>query len=108
MPAPWESCVCCYRGDTDTAVAFQGEAEFAMAGLIRLGVPKGEAGPTVQVFCEHELGCDPGMVPAGDFTYVFRLCPDCAAKAGVPVGKLPDNIPTLRQPPEMRLPEEEA
>jgi hypothetical protein len=39
---------------------------------------------------EQELGCDPGMVPAGEVTIAFRLCRSCAEKGTrVEVGELP-------------------
>jgi hypothetical protein len=99
-PATWQSCVVCYRSDTDTALAFQGEAEFAIAALhAKLGLPLDKAMSTVRIFSEHELGCEPGMVRRGEFTYVFRVCQECADKAGLPVGQVGSgHVPGIRQP----------
>jgi len=84
--APFESCVACFKGDTRTAVMLEGEAEFHIAALHHLsGIPLEQADGTVLVAAEHELGCDPGMVPAGRFQLGFRLCTDCAAKTGATI-----------------------
>jgi len=98
-PAPGQSCVVCDRGDTDTAIAFHGEAEFAIAALhAKLGLSLDEAMATVRVFSEHELGCEPGMVRRGEFTYLFPVCQECADKAGLPVGQVGSgHVPGIRQ-----------
>jgi hypothetical protein len=75
------ACIGCLRG-TDTALAFTGEAEWAAAGLIRLGVPA----PEVMATISHYLDVEPGMVPDGRFTVFFKVCKRCADRAGFSVG----------------------
>lgn len=97
--APYQSCVKCYRGDVTTAVATQGEAEFHVAFLVKaLAIPEDEAIGTINVFAEQELGCDPGKVPGGTFTLIYRLCRDCAAKAKIKVGEISGGVPSYAQP----------
>jgi hypothetical protein len=100
LVARYESCIACFRGDTSTAFAVVGEAEWAIAGLHALaGIPLDQAEATILVFAQQELGCDPGMVPAGVSTFTIRLCRDCARKTGVEVGSLDaGTIPGVRQP----------
>jgi hypothetical protein len=90
---PHESCVGCFKGDTDTAVGFRGEREFAIVALEKMGLPREEAMASFLAFCELELGCDRGMVPGGVNTFVFRVCPDCAQRAGLTVGKIGGEFP---------------
>ena len=73
------TCVACLRG-TDTALAFRGPAEWAAAGLVRLGLPMAEAIATIEAF--------PGMVEADGATRMFRVCERCAHKAGMTVAVL--------------------
>ena len=92
------SCVVCLRG-TDTALAFQGEAEWMIAGVSALGVPLKQAG----VMVSHFFGCLPGRVPDGDdLTIVVQVCSSCVAKAkpGFPVPGLVvgGRVPTIGQP----------
>lgn len=95
--APYDSCIACYRGDVTTAVAFQGEAEFVVAGIRRAtGIPLEQAEATFMAFAENELGCDPGMVPTGRITQAVRLCVACAMKAGTEVGPVAGDVPCLR------------
>jgi hypothetical protein len=85
--APFESCVVCLRGDTDTGLVVRGEAEFVVAFLhAQLGVPVEQATGTIEAYAERELGCEPGKIPDGSSDYAMRLCRDCARKAGVKVG----------------------
>jgi hypothetical protein len=88
-----DSCVVCLRG-TDTGLAFTGEAEWVLAGLEVLGIPKNQAANML----EQVTGCDPGMVPAGDYTLGVRLCVKCAAasSAGFTVGLFPGEVPEYR------------
>lgn len=73
--APFEGCVCCYRGDTATGVVVVGEAKFITASLHRLtGLQLEEA---VRLF-ELATGCDRGKVPDGRLAVGFRLCRQCA------------------------------
>jgi hypothetical protein len=93
--APYESCIVCFRGDTTTAIGFRGEAEWCIAGLLRLGVPPDQAEATFLPFAKHELGCDPGTVPDGQIDYAVRLCRACANRVGAHVGDVRDGeIPT--------------
>jgi hypothetical protein len=67
------------RGDTTTGLVLQGEAEWVIAWLNKvLDLPMEQASRTIEVFCEQELGCEPGTVPAGPFDYAIRLCRECA------------------------------
>ena len=58
MPAPGidgtydGSCVACLRG-TDTGLAFTGEAEWIIAGMMMLGIPEDQA--TIMVERLHRL-----------------------------------------------------
>ena len=97
MPAPYESCVSCLR-DTTTGFALVGEAEWIMGALHELtGTAIEDAEDTLLVYCEHDLGCDPGMVPDGEMTVTFRFCEACAQEAGVPVGDLSGSVPGYRE-----------
>lgn len=98
--APFESCVACLRGDTDTALVLRGEAEFVVAVLhAKLGLPIEQATGTVQAFAEQELGCEPGKVPEGWSDHTIRLCQDCAAGAGLSVEKVgAGTLPGYAQP----------
>jgi hypothetical protein len=89
-----DSCVACLTG-TDTALGFVGEAEWAIAGLQRLGLPPDQAASTVS----YGTGCEPGNVPDGRFQLVVRVCGSCAGAAGFPVGlaAVGENIPAIRQ-----------
>jgi len=71
------SCVVCLR-PTDTGLATEGEADYAMAMLIELGVPEGQAPDVVSL----AAGVEPGMAYVGRQTVVFRVCARCAAAAG--------------------------
>jgi hypothetical protein len=76
-----DSCVVCLRG-TDSGVAFTGTAEWIVAGLVKLGVPEEEAVATLS----RATGCDPGMVPGGEFAFPIRVCEECADRTGLVVG----------------------
>ena len=86
--APYQSCVACFEGGTDTVVWTEGDAEFHVAALMKLGLSQQQASGTLHVYTEQELGCDPGTVPAGRFTLAIRVCRDCAAKTGAKVIEL--------------------
>jgi hypothetical protein len=95
-----DSCVVCLRG-TDTGLVFAGEAEWAAAGLVNLGVPADQA----VAILSHGTGSEPGKVPDGDITVMFRVCQACASKAQLPVGLVTSgNLPTISKPPESRAP----
>lgn len=89
-------CVVCLRG-TDTGIAFAGEAEWAVAGIIRLGIPPGQAAAMVS----HATGCEPGMVRAGSLNIGVRVCRGCAdaSGTGITVGLIPDEMPTYASYP---------
>lgn len=84
-----DSCAVCLRG-TDTGLAFTGEAEWAIAGLYRLGIPQDQGAAMVEMF----TGCEPGRVPSGEITVAVRVCRACASKANMPVGLIPE-VPNL-------------
>jgi hypothetical protein len=72
-----DTCVICLQG-TDTGLAFRGDAEWVAAGGVMLGVPTDQA--TIMV--SRALGCEPGMMLPGVLTFTYRVCADCAARAG--------------------------
>jgi hypothetical protein len=71
-----QSCCVCLRG-TDTALAFQGEVEWLIAGLMSLGIPEQEAGAMVS----RHFGCPDGEVPCGCLTLPVRVCSECVSRA---------------------------
>jgi hypothetical protein len=73
------SCVICMQG-CDTAFALQGEAEWAIAGLMTLGIPDIDEASAV---VSKGTGSDPGMVPNGVITVVVRCCESCMSKSGL-------------------------
>ena len=98
--APFDSCMSCFKGDTETMFAAEGEAEWIIVALHRAtGMSVDESSATVAHFAQHELGCDPGTVPTGEISMAFRLCSDCAQRTGTSIGRLPD-IPVYVQPEE--------
>jgi len=54
-----ETCIVCLRG-TDTGLAFEGEAEWLLAGLEQLGVPEDEAYATLLPEWTEKFGTKPG------------------------------------------------
>ncbi len=54
-----------------------------------------EAAQTFLVVAERELGCDPGVVPAGVLTVPVRLCRECGQKTGTPVDEATEGVPVL-------------
>jgi hypothetical protein len=77
--APYQSCICCFKGDVTTALAVNGEAEFHIAFLnVNLGVGPEVAADMVQV--------EPGLVPDGMFPVSYRICSECAEQKGLEVG----------------------
>ena len=86
------SCVVCLR-PTDTGLASEGEAGFAVAMLIELGVPEGQAPDVVGL----ASGVEPGMAYIGRQTVVSRVCARCATAAGfVAPGLLATGAPVPR------------
>ena len=87
---PYQSCIACFKGDTGTAVYVKGVAEFHIAALHKAaGISLDEASATFRNYAEQELGCRPGMVPAGRFDVGYRLCRVCAKKTDTVVTELP-------------------
>jgi len=89
--ALFDSCVVCFKGDTVTGLAL---AEFAMGSLVAMGVPYEQAVATVQLSC-----ADLYDVPLGASrrSIAVRACAECARRAGLAVGRLPDPaLPTAR------------
>ena len=72
------SCVVCLQG-CDTGLAFKGEAEWAIAGMMKLNIPYDEATKMI----EQVYGCEPGKVPNGIITVPLRLCESCVATSGL-------------------------
>jgi hypothetical protein len=90
------SCVACQTG-TDTGLAFEGEAEWLIAGLTVLGLSEHEASLMVS---EH-LGGSAGEVPDGVHSMGVRVCAACVAKspASFPAPALVGGaLPTIRPP----------
>ncbi|WP_331761260.1 hypothetical protein OG225_42945 (plasmid) [Nocardia sp. NBC_01377] len=83
------TCVRCLRG-TDTGVAFEGSAEWAIAGLVSLGLPVEQA--------VAALGWTDGSVPSGRITVPVRVCGTCAAIPGIPTGIPALGLPVVGQP----------
>ena len=86
------SCVVCLQG-TDTGIAFVGPAEWAVAGLMTLGIPEDQAFDTIS----FGTGCDRGMIPEGEQTIPVRVCQSCVDKCGVrfPLGLIATGIPAI-------------
>lgn len=85
-----QSCVACLRG-TDTAVAFTGPVEWAVAGVQVMGVE-----PAAALMCVAQvLDCAPDALPAGEVTVTVRVCPSCAEASGT--GMTPAVLPSVNQ-----------
>ena len=97
--APFESCVACLRGDTNTGLALEGEGEWVIAGLMRMEIPKRDATVLVEDAAVERYGCDPGKLPVEVMQIPYRVCAECAAKAGLTVGPV-ETPPLYRQPEE--------
>jgi hypothetical protein len=72
------SCVACFRG-TDTALGYRGSLEGHTAFLMALGLSEPEAAELVREFADHY-----GRDERGRYGMPYRVCSDCAAKAGLP------------------------
>jgi hypothetical protein len=96
------TCMVCLR-PTDTGLAFQGEAEWIIAGYHVLGIPEDQAHQMLAQM--NPEGWGNGLVPCGIVTVAARVCTDCAAQAtdngGFPVAlALPGQpLPTIGQFP---------
>lgn len=76
------TCIVCMR-PTDTALAFRGEGDWLIAGLMSLGIPRDQAYLTLlHAWREHGRHVDDGMVPSGTLTETVRVCHKCVRKAG--------------------------
>jgi hypothetical protein len=82
------SCVVCMQG-TDTGLVFRGPAEFAIAGLVRMGVPQAQGA----ILVSKATGTAVGSVPSGDIDVPLRVCANDAARAGLSVGLIPSEAP---------------
>jgi hypothetical protein len=104
--APFEPCIGCFRGDTDTGLVLQGSAEFIIAGLSTTAdMSVEEASATAELAFRENYTTDPGMVPGGELSIAVRLCRDCAAKTGAQVAPLSSEaLPGYRE--SMMFPEE--
>jgi hypothetical protein len=91
-----DTCVGCMR-PTDTGLAFEGRAEWAVAGLVVLGLEEDVAVVTLSV----ATGSEPGKAPRGSRWFGFRVCGECASRAEMEVGLLAgdEGIPTYQEPP---------
>ena len=98
-----DSCTVCMKG-TDTGLAFVGEAEWIMAGMVRMGIPIDQVPGTFGA-C---VGSAPGMVPVGRLTVTVRACVGCANLAGLPVDVIAvgSQIPSYVQPEGPELTDE--
>lgn len=88
------ACVVCMRG-TDTALTFRGIAEWAIAGLVTLGVPEQDAVAMVS--------SGPGEVPDGELAISVRVCGSCVKRcpASFPMPRLAlsgSPVPVIQQP----------
>lgn len=88
------ACVACMTG-TDTGLAFIGNAEFAAAGLIALGIPQDQ----VPLILAAAIGSTDGRLPEGDLPVVVRACASCARTSELEVGLWPD-IPLYMKKPQ--------
>ena len=84
----------------DTGLAFTGEAEWIITGMMMLGIPEDQATIMVGDF----TGCDHGEVPDGVITIPVAVCRECASRAragkmttGFKVGLLVDGLPNYAQ-----------
>jgi len=91
------TCAVCGRR-TEMGIAFQGEAEWVIAGMVQLGIP----GDQAAVMVTDITRCDPGKVPVGRFTLPMRTCATCAARIPglVPMPLDGGQLPCVTQPPE--------
>jgi len=83
-----DSCIVCRTG-TDSGVGFRGPAEWALAGIRTLGVPKDEAAVVLVNALNDGLPDEsthfaPGKVPIGEFTAEVRVCGSCVESSGAP------------------------
>jgi hypothetical protein len=73
------SCIVCGYG-TDTGLAFQGEPEWCIAGLVVLGLDAVEAEATFRT----GIGRGPNDLVPGFATVTYRVCAACVAKTPFP------------------------
>jgi hypothetical protein len=72
--APHDSCVACLRGDTPTILALQGSAEFHIAFLEGIGIPRTHVLGLISITQDIEYG----FVPSEPYIASYRMCRDCA------------------------------
>ena len=76
------SCIVCLNG-CDTGLAFVGPAEWGIAGLTVLGVPRKQADVIVVEQLAKVYGItEPGTVPDGDVMVGVSVCQSCVDKSG--------------------------
>jgi hypothetical protein len=73
-----DTCVAC-GGATDTGLGSFGLAEWHIAFASHLGIPQDQA----TIMLSESTGCSLGRVPIGEFRIVYRICGECAGRAGV-------------------------
>lgn len=81
------ACVGCLRS-TDTCVALDGQGEFIMALLERMGFSKNTAEVFVKNYAAEEYGSHEGQIPMHDIFIAMQVCSECANKIGVRVARV--------------------
>jgi hypothetical protein len=103
-----DSCIVCMRG-TDTGLAFVAPADeaidWAVAGLMALGVPNDRASTIVTQALERIAAGEPpqGVLrfpDDGSLAFGFRVCGDCADRspANPRVGFITEGVPAITRP----------
>jgi hypothetical protein len=70
------TCVVCIK-PTDTALAFKGDPEWAIAGLQMLGLTPDHAYRTLLVAWRERYGTQDGQVPDHEVCEAIRVCRGC-------------------------------
>ncbi|UZF57082.1 hypothetical protein LH935_03540 [Gordonia polyisoprenivorans] len=94
------SCIVCFT-PTDTALAFQGEPEWCIAGLVALGVPEDQAAATFAAEFGTVSPLGVHTVPSEEVTAMYRVCSACASAKGMVAPALVivgEDTPCYRQP----------
>lgn len=106
------ACIACYAEQTETFVAFDGDVDWLLAGLVALGIPHEEADATLRYVWMTEggnygLGLKAivktgksrklGPLPLGRHQFSYAVCIKCAEKANMPWG-VRGATPTYVQP----------
>jgi hypothetical protein len=94
------TCTICLQ-PCDTALAFKGSFEWAVAGLLVLGIQTPAESVRLVSYC---MGSDPNYPPDGTITVQLKCCQSCAANAHLRVGLVASGtIPGLVQKPQLSL-----